>query len=63
MQAHGKSQAEERGILEKMQQKFEKEEKEKEQIRVAKEAQELQEKAFKEAELISKHKIMRNVAQ
>jgi len=30
MQAHGKSQAEEIGILEKIQQKFEKEEKEKE---------------------------------
>jgi len=36
---------------------MEKEEKEKEQIKIAKEAQELQEKAYKEAELIAQHKI------
>lgn len=52
----------ERGILEKVQQKMEREEKEKEQIRLAKEAQEMQEKAFKEAELITQHKIMRKAA-
>lgn len=41
---------------------MEREEKEKEQIRLAKEAQDMQEKAVMEAELITKHKIMRKAA-
>jgi hypothetical protein len=41
---------------------MEKEEQEKEHLRKAKEAQELQEKAIKEAQLISEHKIMRKEA-
>lgn len=41
---------------------MEKEEQEKEHLRKAKEAQELQENAIKEAQLISEHKVMRQQA-
>lgn len=52
--------ARQQGILDKVKAKIEKEEQEKEQIRLAKVARDMQEKAAMEAEVIAKHKILRN---